>query len=55
MWMKCSRASGGLVHLVSGRVGWLKLSIEGKVDICQSTQTGRGIWVEREAVHFRKL
>lgn len=55
MWMKCSRASGGLVHLVSGRMGQLELSIEGKVDICQSNQTGKGIWVEREAVYFRKL
>lgn len=55
MWMKCSRASGGLFHLVSERVGRLELSIEGEVDICQSDQTGKGIWVEREAVHFRKL
>lgn len=53
--MKSSRASGGLFHLVSERVGQLELSIEGEVDICQSDQMGKGIWVEREAVHFRKL
>lgn len=41
--------------MVSERVGQLELSIEGEVDICQSGQMGKGIWVEREAVHFRRL
>lgn len=39
--------------MVSERVGQLELSIE--VDICQSDQTGKGIWEDREAAHFREL
>lgn len=47
-------ASGGLFNLVSEKVGQLELSMEGEVNICQSNQIGKGIWVEREAVYFRK-
>lgn len=44
----------GILHLVSERVGQFELSMEGQVDICQSDQIGKGIWVEREAVNFQK-
>lgn len=51
---ECSGASGGLFHLVSEREGQLELKMEGEVDIFQPDQIGKGIWEEREAVHFRK-